>query len=532
MNNVKTLMKATLIQTFGLNKFTKAGSMGEKAKYIVLGIVILWAILSTSFSMFLIYYQLSDYLMQINGLDLLLTMGYLSSSLVVLFMTIYMAPGYLYAFKDFDLLMSLPLKNQIILFSKVFYLYLSTLMVTIFMGLPIFLVYGIKSGGNFGFYILLLLMLLLIPLLPMSLGSILAIGIGSFSTRFKKSNVVILIGSFVLILAFIIGSTGINMVSKEQIKGIESTFEGVNHYFFPAKIFVSALSNNNILQMLLFVLLYVVLFGGFIIFFSKSFRTINAKMNETYQASNYKMTALKVSSPLKALVKKEIKYYFGTYIYVFNTGFGIVLMTLYALAVPIFGKDILKVFIQVPNIEGMLGPVMTIFLLFCISMTFITAPVISLEGKNLWILKSLPISSLDILKSKALLELTLLLPILLIDTTILSIGLHLKVIDFFWMIVLGILYTFLSTFSGLIINLLFPKMEWKTPVVVVKQSASVLLATLFGFLAITIPIVLYALVQPKSYSVFAGCTALCLVFLNALGWIWLKTKGVRIFNSL
>ena len=57
-------------------------------------------------------------LQQIGLLDILLVMGFILSSIIIFFTSIYKAQGVLFSFKDHDLLMSLPIKKSDILISK------------------------------------------------------------------------------------------------------------------------------------------------------------------------------------------------------------------------------------------------------------------------------------------------------------------------------------------------------------------------------------------------------------------------------
>lgn len=531
MNETMLLIKANITNTLGLNRLTKLKSRGEKAKIIAIGFAILYAIVSSLGGLFFINYRISTFLIEMNALDRLLIMGFISTSFISIFMSIYKAPGYLYSFKDFDLLMSLPLKNTSVLMSKIFFLYMSNLMLTLLLGIPPFIVYALQADKGPIFYILMVLLMLFIPIVPMLIGSFLSLILGRISSRFKKSNAIILIGSFLLILIFMAGSTLLNTVSKKQIQGSGLLFDQFTHIYFPAKLFLKALVETDLVSMLLFTLIYLAIFLAFVLYFAKSFKRINARMNESYSGVAYKMKALQVSSPLKALVRKEIKYYFSTYIYVLNTGMGVVMMTIFAVGVPLFRQQAISTALKLPSIQGYIAPSFMAVLLFCIGMTYITAVSISLEGKNLWIIKSLPIKETEIIKSKILLQLIVTVPALLIDTTILAICMHFEWSEYIVILVLGVVFSVFIALMGIIINLIFPKMDWKSPVVVVKQSASALVATFFSFTIMALMIVPYVLIKPN-FVAYSAIIIVVLFLLNMTSWLWIKSKGVKIFQQL
>ena len=86
----------------------------------------------------------------------------------------------------------------------------------------------------------------------------------------------------------------------------------------------------------------------------------------------------------------------------------------------------------------------------------------------------------------------------------------------------------------MIINLLYPKLEFENPGVVVKQSASALVAFLVEFASVAVPMALYVWLRPAwvSYEVYAVGLAVALLVLTALLWQILRTRGVAWFQQL
>ena len=87
---------------------------------------------------------------------------------------------------------------------------------------------------------------------------------------------------------------------------------------------------------------------------------------------------------------------------------------------------------------------------------------------------------------------------------------------------------------GVFLNLKFPKFDWISETVVVKQSASAMLA-MFGSAAVVIaPMLIYMFLAAGKISVeaFTGIFALVIV-LACLGlYRYLLTRGKRIFEGL
>jgi len=244
------------------------------------------------------------------------------------------------------------------------------------------------------------------------------------------------------------------------------------------------------------------------------------------------MTSLKVSSVLQALYKKEINFYFSSYIYVLNTAMGVVMMTIFTIGIAVFGGEKVSQILDLPMISQFLVPATTAILSLSICLTCTTASSISLEGNNLWILKSLPIKPIEVFKGKILMNLTIILPALFINTLILAISFKMTLLSYILFLVTTTLYAFLISMAGIIINLYLPKLEWKSHMVVVKQSASVIISMLAGAISVFIPILLFVYIKPTDFNLFSTIIILCLTTINILLWTTIRTKGIQIFEKL
>ena len=91
-----------------------------------------------------------------------------------------------------------------------------------------------------------------------------------------------------------------------------------------------------------------------------------------------------------------------------NTGFGVVMMVLAAIALPFIDTNS----IVEHNVSGAIED-HTVFITFCISTSCTTMASISIEGQNIWITKSLPVSVYNIFLSKILVNATVIAPGLL-----------------------------------------------------------------------------------------------------------------------
>jgi ABC-2 type transport system permease protein len=119
-----------------------------------------------------------------------------------------------------------------------------------------------------------------------------------------------------------------------------------------------------------------------------------------------------------------------------------------------------------------------------------------------------------------------------INTIIVAFAFKMAPADILSVFCISLLYCIMSPILGILINLYFPKLEWTTQVAVVKQSASVLVATLAAMITLAVPIVLFVLIRPANVNAFLASASAILVVINVLLVKALKTIGVKKFNEL
>jgi len=208
------------------------------------------------------------------------------------------------------------------------------------------------------------------------------------------------------------------------------------------------------------------------------------------------------------------------------------MMTVLAFSLPVFGTDKIITLLEVSGAEAYILPIITLIFAFCIIMTVPTASSVSLEGKSLWILKFSPIDVLTVFRSKISLNLALIIPLLVINSIVCIISLHMSSVQYLAFLATSLMYAFYTAISGLLINLYFPKLDWATQVVVVKQSMSVIVAMMAGMGALAVPVILFVTLKPASFVLFLFAVAAVLALINISLWSALKTRGVKLFNEL
>ena len=230
-----------------------------------------------------------------------------------------------------------------------------------------------------------------------------------------------------------------------------------------------------------------------------------------------------------ALVARERHRYFSIPVYVINTASGYMMATVFVVfAVAIKGDvasqiDQFGKLFQVPSasVEVLYTYVLTILL----SLSCTTFPSISMEGKNMELVKSMPITAFEFIKAKILFHLSLSIPITLVLNTALAFGLHLQWTAILSGYLLPLVFSAFIGVAGCIANLLFPNFDWENATYIVKRSIPAILNALIsmalscgGF---------YILIKhfPKHLFIGNAVIILIVVGLTAAAILWLKEKG-------
>ena len=538
MSNLFILLKNSFINSTGINSLSNRTSNSKEKKKLMITtatlllIAILICFMSTSYSI-----ALATVLEPMGYLDLILIVAILFSCILSFMTSIYKAQGTLFSSKDYDLLMALPIKNGTILTSKILSLMSISYIETALIIVPASIVYFIYNGNlSWIFFVILVIGLTFIPMIPIIAASIIAVIITFISSRFKHKNIVTTVVGMIAFLLIMIISMNMQNYINAFVANSDSIVKGLSSIYPPAMYLKDALINYNLTDLIKFILISILPFVIFIVVFSKTFKTINGKLSESYKKANYKVGRLEASSITKALVSQELRRYFATPVYVMNTSFGMVLLITASIATLFINKETLGELLGYPEIANMIPIAILVILVFTIGLSCTTNSSISLEGNRLWILKSLPIEAKEIFKGKIITNLIITIPAAFIANITFYIGLKFEVKYLIFNLAISIVFSVVSAVLGLIINLYFPKMEWTNPTTVVKQSASVMV-TILGIMILILAIIGISIALVKILNVTNMMIILTVVLILFLITLFvsikvLENKGSKKFNRL
>ena len=488
MNNFLQIVKINILQTFNFsrNNTSRLKSERRKKSLKTLGIIAI-----VGYLMWYIYYLINLLLPGFVSLGkplYVIAFLFVICSVYVFFFNIFRIKTILFDFKDYDLLMSLPLKRSSVIASKIVSLYVINLIITLIIMIPGYIAY--ITVVNLTNDLIFFLLLLTIPIIPLLASTIVGIFLAWITSFFKNKNigsyvVNLLTIAIVLFISFNSGSLDENAIINQSMNMVNS----FSKYYPLTTIFFDLLENVSIINLIIYFLLPIVLMGIFVYIINVGYTPLRNKLLRQSVKSDYKVVGYKVSSPLKRLYLKELKRYFSNSSYVINTAFPCVGVIILIIALSVSNNSFINISQEVDVKELIASNTILVLSIVC-AISSTTHASISIEGKSLWIMKSIPVKSSTIFLSKILVNLTILVPTIFISSTFFGIYFHLSVLDKIFLYILPLAYSVFTAIMGLILNLMFPKFDFDNEIRVIKQSLPVFLSMMIGFAVVILPFTL------------------------------------------
>lgn len=478
MHKLFLLVRIELKNLLLNNNFALSNKSKKTSGYLLLlvpALIFLYISCAYTYSMITLLPQESQFV-----IPFLMATATFSTLFALLFSS---ASGHLYGFKDFDLLMSLPLTKNQVMASKLVSFMLLGYFYSFFLTIPYIVIYGIYTQQTILYYLLGFTGYLFAPMIPLILSSLLSFMIAKIASGSKYSsliNIILTLGMVFCILGFSMKLSDFMNVSFEDATGLSDTIKTYLPFVY---YYGNALSKKDIVSLLIYILLSIVPFILFVYGFSKLFVKLNVGFIEGYKVSDYKMKELKTSGHFISLLKLHFSRYFHSTGYFVNTIVGPLMILIFVIMGKFDSGNTVEMVLELLDIRFILVIISGI-ILFCSSMCFITASSISLEGKYFYILKSSPLSAKEICGAKVMLQVIVCFVTSAIGIIMATILYSLSIELMVFALLLTLFSSFFFALFGLIINLEFPKMEWESEVLVVKQSMSSMI-TMFASMALS-----------------------------------------------
>lgn len=456
---------------------------------------------------------------------------------------IYKTGPLLFNCKDDGLLLSLPIKKSTVLFIRIFKFYVFELIFNSLFIIPLIVAYTRWTESlTWTFYLTSVIMLFILPIIPIVISCIIGTITSALSSRFKFKNLTQIVTSTIILLIIFYLSFNLEGFFTYLAKHAKSLNDLITKIYYPAGVYAKLATEFNVVDLLVFVGINILIFTIAVLILSKFYFKINSRLKKvttTKKTSINKLT-IKRSSVTKALIKKEFNTFFKTPVFIVNAGFGLVLFIMMAIVVSIKFDSAVEVLSDPEKFNLSKDLIINntsiiVFLLIAMAgfMTSITNSVISLEGKNISILKSLPVKAKTILISKIYSSLIITTPPILIGDIILFIRFKLGILEMILLLLLSVLIPLVSHFIGIIVNLKYPKLDWENQAEVVKQSTSSFVAVMIGMILLVISaFTVLNLIETVSHTIILLIVTIIFIIINCILYLYLNKTGEKQFNKL
>lgn len=502
---IKTLIRLRLKElAHQMTKRTTADGRGKLMKVLFAVLMVYCA------AVFLFMFGGMFYLMCEPFVQLQLSWLYFAMAGILAFVlcfvgSIFFTQSLIFESRDNELLLSMPIKPSAILFSRVGTLFVLNLGYSLIITLPCIVVWVWQMGFDLALFVRYIVFMLLLPLLPTALSCAVGFLIALISSRMRSKNLVSLVLSCAAMAGYFYVCFNAQELLMKLLQNGEALAEAVKRALPPIYALGAAME-GNLLNALLWLAWCLTPMALVYALLSKTFMRI-ATTRRGAKKVKYKGEKLQATSVMWALTRKEMRRYTCNAMYTLNGAMGAI-MSLIMAVVLLVKRDLVDVLLSQFAMTGLpldiwLGGIVCAILCFLTSMNMLSAASVSIEGKNLWLMQSLPLPAGKILLPKALAQMVICVPPALLTGVALAIAIG---ADAATVLALVLLPTLLSVFMALLgvgMNLLLPRFDYANDVVAIKSGMSSGLTMFAGMGAAALPVIVYAVIFKASISLNA-----------------------------
>ena len=473
VRQIELLTKAQLLNVWNINAVRYSRDRKKRA-----GMIAMAALRGLLVLMMAGYVGGAAYAYILLGMEDVLPM-YLGmiAGVFIFFFGMFQAGSVIFQKNSYEVLCALPISQTAVVVSRFLVMYLGNLLLATAIMLPGMAVYGVMLRPALSFYVWGAVGTLFLPMLPMTVAVLFGAVITAVSSRMKHKSMVATLLSVLLVFGLMAMGSGLSVLEERgeltadlmrNFSGILS--EAIASVYPPAVWLGQMMTDGSPRAAAMYFCRSIALFAAVMALVAVNFRRICRSLYSVTARHDYRMQELKIRSIPCALFVKERKRYVSSSVYTVNTIMGPVLMLLFAVGIFVAGKEKILELVPVPP-ELILRAVPFLMAAMSCMMTT-TATSVSMEGKQWWITKSLPVSAKDVFDAKILLNLAVIAPFYVVSGALVLLVFSPGVMEAVWLLVLPVALMMFACVFGITVNLRLAVFDWENEVTIVKQSAS------------------------------------------------------------
>lgn len=530
----KTLLKKQLKELYAM--YFRSGNSKKKQSKALPVVYALLMVYVAGFLFFFIYNMMDSLCVPLFSAGrgwLYFAIAGIIGMMLSVFGSIFATQSMLFNAKDNEFLLSLPISPGKILFSRMFSLYLQNFFFGGIIFLSAIVVYATSGFATPLGIIFCILLLFIQPLMSLGITCIIGWLIALATARMNNKTIITSILSLVFLALYFIVYYRFNNYIQLLITNSKAIGSSVKSSLYP--IYEMGMgATGDIMGFVIFTAITLAFFALIYRILSISFIRIATTKSKGTKAK-YREKELKESKLSKTLFRKELKHFTKNSLYMINCGLGSIILIVGAVAIVVKNDWILEIAKGFPFASTLFSLIGVGIICFIVSMNVVSAPSISLEGKSIWLINSLPISGKEVLMAKLHLHFMVSAPFALIFSIVCAVVLKSSVIMTIALILIPQLAIFLFGEIDLLLSLKFAHLDWTNEAMVVKQSTSVVISLFLNWgimIALGVSVLLLPEMTTFSLEIYALICTIVLVLASVVVYHFLTNWGVKKLASL
>ncbi len=516
----------------------------KKGRTIGMFVAIAILVIYLAVILYIIETNMMDILMQIGMPEMMISMAVMLATAGTLIMSFFFVLSSLYLGRDAAYLASLPLKPRTILSAKLTQVWVSETCIDALLILPACILYGVKTGADFSFYLRMIPVWLLVSLMPICAIAFVSSLLIRLSALWKHREILLTVSGIALLVAYMIlmmnigGITGDAADGGEMLKQFVTSnsarIAGMTKMFPPAAWAAEGMLGQNLGMYFVWILLSLAAPVITVWLLGYSYRTLSMLQTETPGSGKKKLTgreSFASGSQLKACIMRELKVILRVPSYATNIlpiCFMPLLMVIMILVVggnaggDSGGLGTLIESLPQVLIMGILAAVMA----YMAGINPALSTAVTREGKGHGFLTALPVPDMTFIRAKFIVGYSFSMLGLLAATIALIVIFPAFTLPAVLALVLCLLYSYTNSALALSRDIRKPRLDWVTEQEAVKQNFGVLISMLISWgILVALAVLTYFMIRwgLDMIPVFAILAALLVVLCFVAHTVLTKT---------
>ena len=522
----------------------------KKGRTIGMFIAIAFLIIYLSVILYIVETNAIEFMIRMRMPEMLITMAVMLATMGTLIMSFFFVLSSLYLGRDAAYLAALPLKPRTIMSAKLTQVWVSETCIDALIILPACILYGVRTGADFSFYLRMIPVWLLIALLPICLIAFLSSLVIRLSALWKHREILLTVSGIALLIGYmflmmnvgsITGDTADGGKMMEQFLMDNSTrIASMTSLFPPAAWAAEGLLGQNDVMFIVWILVSLAAPVITVWLLGYSYRKLSMLQTETPGSGKKKFTgreSFAAGGQLKACVLREIKTILRVPSYATNILPICFMPLLMVIMICVVGGrtagenggGFAELFQQIN--PALIMCILAAVMAYMSGMNPALSTAVTREGKGHDFLKALPVPPMTHIRAKMLVGFGLSMGGLIAASIALIIIFPTFALQVILALVLCLLFSYANDALALSHDIKKPRLDWVTEQEAVKQNFGVLISMLvsWGILALLALLCYFLITWGLEMLAIFGILAAILVLLCIGTTLLLKRSAEKYY---